>query len=42
MQAIWTGHGRALTNGALFDQQGTMVASTAQEGMIRPRSTTST
>lgn len=42
MQAIWTGHGRALTNGALFDQQGTMVASTAQEGMIRPRSTTTT
>jgi|GEM_PF-4565849 len=32
----WAGHGRGLGQGYLFDEQGTLIASAAQEGLIRP------
>jgi acyl-CoA thioesterase II len=35
----WAGSGRALCQGMLFDQAGTLVASVMQEGMIRSRKT---
>lgn len=37
MQAQWNGHGRSLTNGAILDASGQLLASTAQEGVIRSR-----
>jgi acyl-CoA thioesterase-2 len=37
MQAQWNGHGRSLTTGAILDGSGRLIASTAQEGVIRSR-----
>lgn len=32
---MWSGHGRSLTRGSIFDRQGVLVASVAQECMLR-------
>jgi acyl-CoA thioesterase-2 len=34
----WSGNARGLARGMIFDRQGQLVASTAQEGLIRPNS----
>ncbi|MBT0667975.1 acyl-CoA thioesterase II [Novosphingobium profundi] len=36
MDSPWAGHARGFARGALFDRSGRLVASAAQEGMIRP------
>lgn len=37
-ESPWTGHARGLTFGRIFDRSGRLVASVAQEGLIRDRS----
>ena len=37
MESPWTGGGRGLTRGAFHTREGRLVASTAQEGLIRLR-----
>lgn len=37
MDGPWTGHGRALSGGRIFDRSGTLVATIMQEGMARLR-----
>lgn len=37
MDSSWAGHGRGLTRGRIFDADGRLVASVAQEGLIRRR-----
>ncbi|MCJ2183372.1 acyl-CoA thioesterase II [Novosphingobium sp. 1949] len=36
MDSPWAGHARGFARGALFNRTGTLVASAAQEGLIRP------
>lgn len=36
MDSPWAGHARGFARGALFDRSGKLVASAAQEGLIRP------
>ncbi|MEM9319930.1 MAG: acyl-CoA thioesterase II [Pseudomonadota bacterium] len=36
MESPWAGGARALTRGQIFDAAGTLVASVAQEGLVRP------
>ncbi|EAQ00625.1 putative acyl-CoA thioesterase [Janibacter sp. HTCC2649] len=36
MEGLWTGRGRSLSRGSIFEQGGRLVASTIQEGVIRP------
>ena len=36
MESPWSGGARGLTRGQIFDQSGALVASTAQEGLMRP------
>ncbi|OHV29866.1 hypothetical protein BCD49_35510 [Pseudofrankia sp. EUN1h] len=36
----WTGHGRAMTQGRVFDRSGALVATVAQEGLLRRREAT--
>ncbi|WP_216694514.1 acyl-CoA thioesterase [Dietzia psychralcaliphila] len=36
MEALWNGHGRSLSKGAIFNESAHMVATTAQEGVVRP------
>lgn len=36
-ESPWAGEGRGLGRGQIFDRSGRLVASTAQEGMMRPR-----
>ena len=36
MDSPWAGHARGFARGSLYDSSGTLVASTAQEGLIRP------
>jgi len=38
MESPWSGGARGLTRGQIFDQQGVLVASSAQEGLMRPLS----
>lgn len=35
MDSPWSGHGRGLNRGQIFDRQGRLIASAAQEGLIR-------
>lgn len=35
MDSDWTGHTRGLNRGSLYTQEGILVASAVQEGMIR-------
>jgi len=37
MDSPWSGHGRGLARGAVYDQSGRIIASMAQEGLIRSR-----
>ncbi|MBB3102768.1 acyl-CoA thioesterase II [Azomonas macrocytogenes] len=37
LESPWTGHARGLARGRIFDRQGRLVASVAQEGLIRKR-----
>lgn len=37
MEAPWTGQGRSFNRGSIFSQDGTLVASIAQEGLMRKR-----
>lgn len=37
MDAPWAGHGRGLNRGRIFTRDGRLIASTAQEGLIRKR-----
>ncbi|MDA7963185.1 acyl-CoA thioesterase II [Ruegeria sp.] len=36
MESPWTGQGRSFNRGSIFAQDGTLVASVAQEGLLRP------
>ena len=36
MDSPWTGGGRGFNRGAIYDRSGRLVASTAQEGLVRP------
>ncbi|WP_424833667.1 acyl-CoA thioesterase [Ruegeria sp.] len=36
MESPWTGQGRSFTRGSIYAQDGTLVASVAQEGLLRP------
>ncbi len=36
MDSPWTGGARGFNRGAIYDQHGTLIASTAQEGLVRP------
>lgn len=36
MEAPWTGQGRSFNRGSIYAQDGTLVASVAQEGLLRP------
>ncbi len=37
MDSPWTGRGRSFNRGAIYSQDGTLVASVAQEGLMRPQ-----
>jgi acyl-CoA thioesterase II len=37
MEAPWAGHARALARGSIFDRNGRLIASVAQEGLMRVR-----
>ncbi|TMV08561.1 acyl-CoA thioesterase II [Ruegeria sediminis] len=39
MDAPWTGHGRSFNRGAIYTEDGMLVASVAQEGLMRRRKT---
>jgi acyl-CoA thioesterase-2 len=36
MDSPWAGGGRGFNRGAIYDRAGTLIASTAQEGLVRP------
>ena len=36
MDSPWTGNARGFNRGAIYDQSGRLVASVAQEGLVRP------
>lgn len=36
LDSPWTGNGRGFTRGAIYSEAGVLVASTAQEGLVRP------
>lgn len=40
MDSPWAGHARGFARGSIYDRRGTLVASVAQEGLLRPRSET--
>jgi len=37
MDSPWAGHARGFARGSIYDRHGTLVASVAQEGLLRPR-----
>jgi acyl-CoA thioesterase-2 len=37
MDSPWAGHGRGMNRGSIFTRDGRLVASVAQEGLIRKR-----
>ena len=37
MDSPWAGHGRGMNRGSIFTRDGRLVASVAQEGLIRQR-----
>ncbi|MEO1558024.1 MAG: acyl-CoA thioesterase II, partial [Pseudomonadota bacterium] len=36
MESPWSGGGRGFNRGMIFNRAGTLIASVAQEGLIRP------
>jgi acyl-CoA thioesterase-2 len=36
MDSPWAGGGRGFNRGAIYDRAGNLIASTAQEGLVRP------
>jgi len=40
MDSPWSGGGRGFNRGMIYDRKGTLIASVAQEGLIRPKRTT--